>query len=91
VLGSIAAQVVRRAPWLVRARTMPSAPEGRVRSFADDAARNRPLVQRPLGLRAVAVDRIVGSVGCAHELGAAFLPRHAPRGDARYQRIRAAR
>jgi hypothetical protein len=93
VLGGIAAEVVRRAPWLVLlvwARTMPSAPEGRVRSFVDDAARYRPLVQRPLGLRTVAVDRIVGSVGRAHELGAAFLPRHAPHGDARYQRIHAA-
>ena len=87
------AQVVPRAPWLVllvRVRTMPSAPEGHPRSFVDDAARYRPLVQRPLGLRTVAVDRIVGSVGRAHELGAAFLPRHAPHGDARYQRIHAA-
>jgi hypothetical protein len=93
VLGGIAAQLVRRAPCLVllvRVRTMPSAPEGRVRSFVDDAARYRPLVQRPLGLRTVALDRIVGSVGRAHELGADFLPRHAPSGDTRYQRIRIA-
>jgi hypothetical protein len=93
LVGGIAVQVVTRTPCpvlLVRAGPVPATPDGRVRSFAADAARHGPLVQRPLGLRTVTVDRIVGSVGRADELRADFLPRRAPAGDARYRRIRAA-
>jgi len=71
---------------VTRERREPAAP-GHVRSFEDDASDSRPLVQRPLGLRTVAVDRIVGSVGRSRELGPDFLPRYARHGDWRYRRI----
>jgi hypothetical protein len=60
-----------------------------VRSFEEDAAQCGPLNRRPLGLRVVPLDRIVGSVGRARELRPDFLPRH---GDwekvgSRYRRV----
>jgi hypothetical protein len=45
-----------------------------VRSFEEDARHHGPLNRRPLGLRTVPLDRIVGSVGRARELGPDFLP-----------------
>lgn len=60
-----------------------------VRSFDDDVARTGPVAPRPLGLRTVAVSRIVGSVGRAAELDAGFRVRN-PDGSerARHERIR---
>ena len=43
-----------------------------VRSFEEDARHYGPLNRRPLGLRVVPLDRIVGSVGRARELGPDF-------------------
>lgn len=45
-----------------------------VRSFEEDARAYGPLNRRPLGLRTVPLDRIVGSVGRARELGLDFQP-----------------
>jgi hypothetical protein len=45
-----------------------------VRSFEEDARQYGPLNRRPLGLRTVPLDRIVGSVGRARELGPDFQP-----------------
>jgi hypothetical protein len=61
-----------------------------VRSFEEDAEHYGPLNRRPLGLRAIPLDRITGSVGRARELGPDFLPHHGfgRRGlSQRYERI----
>ncbi len=81
------ARLVRRD---VASRVLPAAPcpvllvpvgegagEAPVRSFPDDAALAGPLAPRPLGLRAVEVVKIVGSVERAGELGPDFRPRAA--------------
>jgi len=93
VLGNVALQVLRAAPCpvlLIQAQPEKSAASERLRSFAEAAERFGPLVQRPLGLRTIPLDRIVGSVGRAHELGPDFVPRDRPQGDDRFKRIRAA-
>lgn len=93
VAGSIAVQVVPLAPCptlLIPVALRKRDPDAPLRSFTDDAERYGPLVQRPLGLRTVALDRIIGSVGRASELRADFLPRAHPQGDARFRRIKAA-
>lgn len=93
LLGSVALQVLPSASCpvlLIQAQQEKSATSGKVRSFAEDAEHLGALMQRPLGLRTVALDRIVGSVGRAHELGPTFLPRDRPQGDARFKRIRSA-
>jgi nucleotide-binding universal stress UspA family protein len=59
-----------------------------VRSFWEDAARRGPLFQRSLGVRAVSLDCIVGSVGRARELEADFRPRSATRLSLRYRDLR---
>ncbi len=81
------ARLVRRD---VASRVLPAAPcpvllvpvgegagEAPVRSVPDDAALAGPLAPRPLGLRAVEVVKIVGSVERAGELGPDFRPRAA--------------
>ncbi|MBI3973759.1 MAG: universal stress protein [Chloroflexi bacterium] len=92
VLGSVADELVRNAPCpvvLVRAAPLPEvAPIHGVRSFAEDLAAAGPTMPVSLGIREVPVDRIVGSVGRAHELDAEFRPRSADRrADPRFQRI----
>lgn len=65
-------------------------PARHVRGFEDDARNYGPLNRRPLGLRTVPLDRIVGSVGRARELGPDFLPaggRWKRQRRGRYQRI----
>jgi hypothetical protein len=61
-----------------------------VRSFEEDARHYGPLNRRPLGLRPIPLDRIVGSVGRARELGPDFRPiggwKH--RRAMRYERVR---
>ena len=61
-----------------------------VRSFEEDARHYGPLNRRPLGLRQIPLDRIVGSVGRARELGADFRPIGGwkQRRAARYERVR---
>lgn len=59
------------------------------RSFEDDARQYGPLNRRPLGIRSIPLDRIVGSVGRARELDANFRPirrQHWRQGE-RYRRI----
>ncbi len=93
VIGSIADEVVRRAPCpvlLVRpALDAGAAPP--LRSFDDDAARAGPRRRRSLGLRTVEVGRIIGSIGRGRELGPNFRPTgHRPEDEERFDRIRAA-
>ena len=93
VTGSIAAQVLPLIPCptlLVPVTPPKPGPDAAVRNFADDAERYGPLMQRPLGVRTVAVERVVGSVGRATELRADFMPRARPGGDFRFKRIKAA-
>lgn len=59
-----------------------------VRSFDDDVARTGPVAPRQLGLRTVALTRIVGSVGRAAELDAGFRVRGGAGERDRYERIR---
>jgi len=92
LVGAVTTQVAARAPCpvlLVRpsADAAAAVEEDRVRSFDDDAAHYGPLAQRPLGVRTVELERIVGSVGRARELGPDFLSRRAPRGDTRHNGI----
>lgn len=91
VLGdTLAARILSRAScrvMLISPDESQPASTDPVRSFNEDAAAVGPLVQRPLGVRTVALDRIVGSVGRAHELCADFLPRYRRAGDIRYRRI----
>ncbi len=92
VVGSVANQIVSRAPCpvlLIRAGVATTIMEGGVRSFEDDAAHYGLLIQRSLGVRTVALDRIVGSVGRANSLGPDFLPPSRQR-NGRYRGIRAA-
>ena len=59
-----------------------------VRSFVEDAARAGPLAPWELGLRTVALDRIVGSVGRCRELDESFRVRHASFGEQqRFERV----
>lgn len=84
VLGSVAEAVVRSAPcpvFLVRvveehatATDSAQAPIGQLLSFEEDARKLGPLAPKPLGVRTVDVQRIVGSVGRARELGPDFRP-----------------
>ncbi len=61
-----------------------------LRSFDDDVARTGPVSPRELGLRTVALNRIVGSVGRAAELDERFRVRNPGRGEQeRYERVRA--
>lgn len=57
------------------AATAAALPRDHVRGFDEDAAGAGPLIPRALGLRTVALDRIVGSVGRARELRRDFRPR----------------
>jgi hypothetical protein len=69
-------------------RVVPHRPPPTVRSFEEDARHYGPLNRRPLGIRAVPLDRIVGSVGRARELGPDFQPlRRRTRVSPRYDRI----
>lgn len=93
VVGSIAGQVMPLIPCptlLIPVAPVKYSAEAPVRSFKDDVERFSPLMQRPLGIRTVALDRIVGSVGRAAELRADFLPRKRPSGDHRFRRIKKA-
>jgi len=84
VLGSVADEVVRDAhcavlliradPTVLDTSDRGDGRGGHVRNFRDDAEAFGPLAPKPLGYRAVAVERITGSVGRAHELGPDFLP-----------------
>lgn len=89
-LGSVADEVVRLAPCPVLL-VQPQLAAGTatpLRSFVADAARAGPLAQRSLGMRAVELTRIVGSVGRAGELGTNFRPNRRVREDEqRYHRV----
>ncbi|MCL4509413.1 MAG: universal stress protein, partial [Chloroflexi bacterium] len=83
VLGSVAEAVLRAAPcpvFLVRAADVRETGEvagpssGQLLSFEEDARRLGPLAPKPLGVRTIDVNRIVGSVGRARELGLDFRP-----------------
>jgi nucleotide-binding universal stress UspA family protein len=89
LFGSVASQILAQAPCpvlLVRAHDVRDS-GSHVRNFGEDAAAYGVLTQRPLGLRTVALDRIVGSVGRAQELDAAFMSARMRKGDKRYRRI----
>lgn len=90
VVGSIATQVLAITPCptlLVPVAPLKPDPDAPVRSFSDVADRFGALMQRPLGIRTVPIERIVGSVGRAADLRADFMPRKRPQGDARFKRI----
>lgn len=83
VIGSVAEELVRIAPCPVflipatpqqRSSELPAVPSGQVRSFEFDARASGPVAPKPIGLRVIDVNRIVGSVGRARELGADFRP-----------------
>lgn len=83
MLGSVAEAVLRsvHCPTFVvpvQAAAREEAPErptpGQVLSFEDDARQVGAVAPKPLGLRTVDVNRIVGSVGRARELGTDFRP-----------------
>src|ERR1700694_1208704 len=95
VLGSVADQVARAAPCPV----LFVHPEGfdkvvarnQLRCFRQDAERAGQLTQRNLGVRAVEVARIVGSVDRCNELGLDFRPpprRRRKHDEDRFRRIR---
>ncbi|HWE62497.1 MAG TPA: universal stress protein [Chloroflexota bacterium] len=93
LVGNVATQVLPLIPCptlLIPTAPLKPDPDAPMRSFKDDVERLGSLIQRPLGLRTVALDRIVGSVGRAAELRADFLPRAHPAGDARFRRIKKA-
>ncbi|MCA1599201.1 MAG: universal stress protein, partial [Chloroflexi bacterium] len=75
LLGSVAEEVVAKATCPV---LLVQTPEGDVlqapviRNFAEDARRAGAVAPRELGVRTVEIARIVGSVGRAPELDAAF-------------------
>jgi hypothetical protein len=75
---------------LIRPGPRTATPDGKVRSFDADARGHEPLAPHTLGLRTVALDRIVGSVDRASELRTNFLPYFAREGDSRYLQIREA-
>jgi nucleotide-binding universal stress UspA family protein len=90
VVGSVATQLLAITPCptlLVPVAPLKPDLEAPVRSFSDVADRYSALMQRPLGIRTVPLERIVGSVGRAAELRADFMPRKRPQGDARFKRI----
>ena len=60
-----------------------------IRSFAEDTAGHAGLCASYRGVQAIPVDRIVGSVGRAHELRPNFMPILRPHGDYRFRAIRA--
>jgi hypothetical protein len=69
---------------------LPGGERERCRSFEEDAQHYGPLNRRPLGLRTIPLDRIVGSVGRARELGPDFRPltgRRKWESSPRYRRI----
>jgi nucleotide-binding universal stress UspA family protein len=74
----LAAAIARGAPCpvlLVRPTMAAAAAAPAIRSFTDEATRAGLLVPRMLGLRTVALARIIGSVGKAEELGPDFRPK----------------
>lgn len=90
--GSIASDVIARAPCPVLV-VPPNPAEAEtptpMRSFDDDVARTGPVSPRELGLRTVALERIVGSVGRAAELDERFRVRNPRQSEKmRYERIR---
>jgi len=89
VVGSVASQIVSRAPCpvlLIRVSMAADVVEDGVRSFEDDSAHFGLLIKRPLGIRTVALNRIVGSVGRASDLKADFLPPN-HQSSARYKSV----
>jgi hypothetical protein len=62
--------------------------KGWVRDWQTDAAAYTSLASRPLGTRAVPVERIVGSVGRAHELASNFQSMYRGDKEGRYHRVR---
>jgi nucleotide-binding universal stress UspA family protein len=89
LFGSVASQILSQAPCpvlLIRGRDVRTG-VAHVRNFSEDAAAYGLLTQRPLGLRTVALNRIVGSVGRAKELDAAFMSARMRKGDKRFRRI----
>lgn len=91
VLGDVSDELLRRATCpVLYIRTEPSLPgePTRLRSFADDLAEAGAVTPVPLGMREVPIDRIVGSVGRARDLGPDFVPLNAQRRhDDRYKRV----
>jgi nucleotide-binding universal stress UspA family protein len=95
VLGSVADQIVRRAPCPVLL-VQPKSPQtggSALRSFVEDAKRLGPYMLASSGVRTIELSRIVGSVSRSLELGRDFRPiqRSGRRlDDQRYGRVRAA-
>lgn len=91
IAGSVADAVTRLSTVPVTLVQPDAAPEPApaVRSFEADAAGRGPLSRWTVGLRAVEVARIVGSVGRATELDASFRSANRSREEAqRYLRVR---
>ncbi len=91
LLGSVAEEVVAKATCPV---LLVQTPDGAipqtpvVRSFAEDAHRAGAVAPRELGVRTVEISRIVGSVGRAPELDAAFRSGKRRKGDdQRFKRV----
>ena len=92
IMGSVAEDVIARAPCpvlLVQPNVAGAEKLLPVRSFDEDVARTGPVAPRELGLRTVAITRIVGSVGRAAALDANFRVRNPGVGERRrYERVR---
>lgn len=92
MLGDTAQAIVRGAPCptlLVRPALETTGGTPAIRSFTDDATRAGLLVPRTIGLRTVALARIIGSVGKAGDLAANFRPPRRSTGEnQRYDNVR---
>ncbi|MHB1133840.1 MAG: universal stress protein [Chloroflexota bacterium] len=90
--NAIADVVIARSPvpvLLVPASATERVKPAPVRNFDEDMARTGAVAPRELGLRTVAISRIVGSVGRAGELDSAFRIVNPSRQEVRrYERIR---
>ena len=92
VIGDTAQAIVQGAPCptlLVRPTPEATTETTVIRSFTEDATRAGLLAPRALGLRTIAIGRIIGSVGKATELGPDFRPLRASPAEAqRYAGLR---
>ncbi len=90
--ASIADTIIAHSPCPILLVPAPATERQKVpdvRSFNEDVTRTGPVAPHDLGLRTVAITRVVGSVGRAAELDAHFRVRNPSRGEQRrYERIR---
>ena len=93
-LGSVAEQIVAHASCpvlLIRPDVSEATAGPAIRSFTEDSESAGPVSPRSLGIRTVAVSRIIGSVGRASELESSFRSvSHRRAEEARYEQVRKA-